>query len=189
MLGFSTKTDFLHDKTLVDLGCGDQYTRKAFEGYGESYWGIDIDQCDLEKDAFPFAAESTDIVICLALIEHLSDPGHFLTEIKRILKPGGLVWISTPDIKACGADFWNDPTHMHPYTRTSLRMLLQMHGYADVLITPNYHCKPNALYRDTDINFFRARHLMPFAGTSWAPVPEFLKGHCTGLFAIAKKLC
>lgn len=66
-----------------------------------------------------------------------------------------------------------------------------MHCYADVLITPNYRCKPNALYRYTDFNFFHARHLMPFAGKSWswAPVPEFLKGHCTGPFAIARKLC
>ena len=178
---------FLDGKAVVDLGCGDQYIRKAFEDRGATYRGIDVDECNLEVESFPVENDSQDIAVCLALIEHLQDPGHFLAETLRGLKPGGLLWLSTPDIEACGAKFWNDPTHVHPYTRASLRTLLRMNGFEDVLVTPNYRCKPNDLYRDTDFNFFRARHLMPFAGTSRFPVPEWLKGHCTGLFALAKK--
>jgi 2-polyprenyl-3-methyl-5-hydroxy-6-metoxy-1,4-benzoquinol methylase len=187
MLHADTNPDFLTGKLVSDLGCGDQYIRKAFEERGVSYRGVDIDECNLETEIFPLEDESTDIAVCLALIEHLTDPGHFLAETKRILKPGGLLWMSTPDIEACGAKFWNDPTHVHPYTRASLRMLLRMNGFVDVLVTPNYRCKPCDLYRDADFNFLRARYLMPFAGTSRLPVPEFLRGHCTGLFALARK--
>ena len=166
MLNVQTKVEFLNGKAVVDLGCGDQYIRKALENRGALYRGVDIDECNLEADLFPIEDSSKDIAVCLALIEHLQDPGHFLSETHRILRPGGLLWLSTPDIKACGAEFWNDPTHVHPYTRTSLRTLLSMNRFTDVLVTPNYRCKSSKSYRDTDFNFFRARHLMPFAGTS-----------------------
>ena len=93
----------------------------------------------------------------------------------------------TPDIEACGAKFWNDPTHVHPYTRASFRMLLEMNGFKDVLVTPNYRCKPSSYYANSGFNFFRARYLMPFSGVSRLPVPTFLKGGCTGLFALGRK--
>jgi len=188
MLDIDIKQSFALDgMSVVDLGCGDQYIRPAVEKRGGIYRGIDIDECNLETQDFPAETNSYDIAICLALIEHLRDPGHFLMEIKRILKPGGMVWMSTPDIESCGNKFWNDPTHVHPYNRSSFRMLLRMNGFADVVVTPNYRCKPRQLYRDSDFNFFRARYLMPLAGTSRLPMPSWLKGKCTGLFALAIK--
>lgn len=187
MLKVHADGSFLDGKSVIDLGCGDQYLRKAFEDRGATYRGVDIDECDLESRSFPVGDGVQDIAVCLALIEHLQDPGYFLAETFRVLKPGGLLWLSTPDIEACGAKFWNDPTHVHPYTRASLRTLLRMNGFIDALVTPDYRCKPSTLYRDTDFNFFRARRLMPFAGTSRLPVPDWLKGQCTGLFALAKK--
>lgn len=185
MLSVEADLDYFAGKAIIDLGCGDQYIRNPFERRGATYRGIDIDECNLETQDIPVPSSSYDIAVSLALVEHLIDPGNFLTEVKRILKPGGLLWMSTPDIAACGAKFWNDPTHMHPYTRSSFRMLLKMNGFTDVLITPNYRCKSAHLYRDTDINFFRARHLMPFSGTSRFPAPEWLKGKSSGLFALA----
>ena len=187
MLKVPPNGGFLSGKRVVDLGCGDQYIKKAFEDRGATYRGVDIDECNLEVQRFPVEDSSQDIAVCLALIEHLRDPGHFLAETLRVLKPGGLLWLSTPDIEACGTKFWNDPTHVHPYTRASLKMVLRMNSFNDVLVTPNYRCKPSNLYCDTDFNFFRARRLMPFAGTSRLPVPDWLKGQCTGLFALAKK--
>ena len=174
------------DKMILDLGCGDQYVRQSFEYRGANYLGLDINICNFETDHFPLKDNTCDIAFSLALLEHLHDPGLFLSEIRRVLKPNGLVFLSTPDIKACKTSFWNDPTHIHPYTRVSLRTLLAMNGFLDVLVTPNYRCKPLSFYRDTNLNFFRARHLMPFLGTTRVPVPEFLKGHCTGLFAMAR---
>ena len=186
MLHLQDDGSFLNGKAVLDLGCGDQFLKKAFQDRGATYRGIDVDDCNLEVQAFPVEGASQDIAVCLALIEHLQDPGHFLAETLRVLKPGGWLWLSTPDIEACGAKFWNDPTHVHPYTRASLRTLLRMNGFIDALVTPNFRCKPSNLYRDTDFNFFRARHLMPFAGTSRLPVPDWLKGQCTGLFALAR---
>ena len=173
-------------KTIVDLGSGDQHLRDSLESRGATYIGIDIDVCNLEIDKIPLSSNGVDIAIGLSLIEHLHDPSNFLSEVKRILKPGGALWMDTPDIDACGTAFWNDPTHVHPYTRKSFRLLLEMNGFNNVLITPNYRCKKKKFYADTNFNFYRARKLMPFKGTSWLPVPEILKGSCTGLFALAK---
>lgn len=187
VLGIEDGPRCLTGKIIVDLGCGDRFLKKPIENRGAIYRGLDINECDLETEALPMQDCGSDIAICLALLEHLKDPGHFLTEVKRILKPGGALWLSTPDIEACGPKFWNDPTHVHPYTRSSLRMLLQMSGFLDVLIAPNYRCKKPSLYRDTDFTFFRARYLMPFRGNSRWPVPDIFKGQCTGLFSLARK--
>ena len=187
MLSEDTASNYFAGKSIVDLGCGDQYIRKSLVAKGALYRGLDINECDLEKETFPIKDHSVDIAISLALLEHLTDPGNFLAEVNRILKPGGLLWLSTPDIEACGAKFWNDPTPIHPYTRSSLRMLLKMNAFVDVVVTPNYRCKPKCYYSDNNFMFFMSRHLLLLKGSTQLPVPEFLKGQCTGLFALAKK--
>ena len=56
---------------------------------GETF-DCDVDHFDAERDIFPYADASFDTVLCCELIEHLSaDPMHMMSEINRILKPGG----------------------------------------------------------------------------------------------------
>ena len=165
-----------------------QHLRAAFELRGANYQGIDINDCNIETDSLPIPSEKVDIVVAMAVIEHLRDPGHFLDEIKRILRHGGALWMDTPDIEACGNKFWNDPTHVQPFTRASLRAPLEMSGFMDVLITPNYRCKTKKMYSGSRFSFFRARYLMSLRGTSNLPVPASLKGSCSGIFALARKL-
>ena len=177
----------LENKCVVDLGCGDRYLEKALRERGGSYYGVDINQCDLECEAIPLGEDSQDIAVCLALIEHLRDASHFLSEVIRVLRPGGVIWLSTPNIEVCKEKFWRDPTHVHPYTRESLRALLEMMSFEEVLITPNYRCKPRHFYKETEFNFLRSHYLMPFSGRSRLPIPSILKGGCTGIFALASK--
>jgi SAM-dependent methyltransferase len=187
VLDINDSDSALNGKTVIDLGCGDQFLKNSFRIRAAKYTGIDIDECNLEFDEVPVGDECCDIAVSMAVIEHLTEPGHFLNEVKRILKPGGVLWMDTPDIQACKAKFWNDPTHVHPYTRTSFQILMEMNGFTDVLITPNYRCKPKKFYHNSNFNFFRARYLMPFSGTNSLPIPGFIKGHCTGLFALGRK--
>jgi len=59
----------------------------------------DIDLFDAEKDIYPYTDASFDTVLCCELIEHLpSDPMHMMSEINRILKPGGHLVLTTPNI-------------------------------------------------------------------------------------------
>jgi 2-polyprenyl-3-methyl-5-hydroxy-6-metoxy-1,4-benzoquinol methylase len=177
----------LDGRNVIDLGCGDQHLRDAFESRGALYRGIDINECNLETDNFPIQSESIDVAVSMAVVEHIHDPGHFLAEITRVLKAGGVLWMDTPDISACGSAFWDDPTHVHPYTRSSLKTLLEISGFKDVLITPNYRCKSKRMYSGSNFSFIRARYLMPFKGTSTSIAPHFLKGACTGIFCLARK--
>jgi len=51
-----------------------------------------------EKDRFPYSDEGFDLVLCTEVIEHLIfSPTHMLYEINRVLKPGGILILSTPN--------------------------------------------------------------------------------------------
>jgi glycosyltransferase involved in cell wall biosynthesis/SAM-dependent methyltransferase len=59
----------------------------------------DIDLFDAEKDPFPYEDGAFSTVLCCELIEHLpSDPMHMLSEINRILRDGGHLVLTTPNI-------------------------------------------------------------------------------------------
>ncbi len=59
----------------------------------------DIDHFDAEKDIYPYPDASFNTVLCCELLEHLfEDPMHMMTEINRILKPGGHLVLTTPNI-------------------------------------------------------------------------------------------
>ena len=65
---------------------------------GETFQ-CDVDHFDAERDAYPYADASFDTVLCCELIEHLfADPMHMMAEINRILKPGGHLVITTPNL-------------------------------------------------------------------------------------------
>lgn len=57
--------------------------------------------CDVERQCLPFPADTFDQVVLSEVIEHLAfNPFHTLSEIERVLKPGGRAWITTPNL-AC----------------------------------------------------------------------------------------
>jgi SAM-dependent methyltransferase len=58
-----------------------------------------VDLFDAEKDPFPYPDAHFDTVLCCELIEHLpSDPMHLMAEVNRIIKDGGHLVLTTPNI-------------------------------------------------------------------------------------------
>jgi SAM-dependent methyltransferase len=111
--------------------------------------GLDLRCGDLESLAFP--AESLDIVTAYDLIEHLSDPLSFLREAHRILKPGGVLALETPNfgglvfrigrllarlgplratLEPLQARLW-PKFHVQYFTRDSMASALRGNGFAD----------------------------------------------------------
>lgn len=123
---------------LLDLGCGKGIHIKEFEKLGIECYGLDIridlkhprvKRCDVETSKFPFKSEYFDVVFNKSLIEHIGNPEHMLKESSRVLKPGGIIIIMTPDWKSQMNHFWDDYTHVHPYTPKSLRDCLTINGF------------------------------------------------------------
>ncbi len=53
---------------------------------------------DVERDSFPHEDESFDVVLCLEVLEHLVvDPMGMMAEVNRVLKPGGIFVLTTPN--------------------------------------------------------------------------------------------
>ena len=66
---------------------------------GDEVFTVDVDLFDAEKDRFPYDDAYFSTVLCCELLEHLTaDPMHMMAEINRILKPGGHVLITTPNL-------------------------------------------------------------------------------------------
>ena len=102
-------------KRVIDLGCGSGYGAARIAKVAERIEGIDISgeaiefaksryratnlafHC-VEPDArLPFADETFDVALSFQVIEHVDDDARYLTEARRILAPGGMLLIITPD--------------------------------------------------------------------------------------------
>jgi glycosyltransferase involved in cell wall biosynthesis/SAM-dependent methyltransferase len=82
---------------------GETDHRSVTSENGEKF-RCDIDLFDAEKDRFPYDDGYFSTVLCCELIEHLpSDPMHMMGEINRILKPGGTLVLTTPNIASARA--------------------------------------------------------------------------------------
>jgi 2-polyprenyl-3-methyl-5-hydroxy-6-metoxy-1,4-benzoquinol methylase len=98
------------DAVLLDVGCGVGNLRQFVMGRVGRYIGVDI----LRYDAFPVDAEfqpanldsgridlpdgSADIVAAVETIEHLENPRAFVRDLVRLVKPGGWVIVTTPNV-------------------------------------------------------------------------------------------
>lgn len=172
----------LKGTTFLDLGCGDQFLRHAVEG--ANYIPLDIDDLDFESDAFPIADNSVDILFSLAVVEHITNIGHFMSECFRVLKSNGIIYLSTPNFRYSFRSFYNDPTHVRPFTEVSLRKTVEYYGFKTAEVFPSARCKADWFYQGK-YRFAKCAYL-PFLGSNkWAP--SLLRGRATGIICLAVK--
>lgn len=83
-----------------------------------------------------------DVVYAAQVLEHLPAPNEDLAEIRRILRPGGLLYVDVPNYRTLPIILGRDdfllntpPQHINYFTSRSLRTLLQSAGFRDVRIT------------------------------------------------------
>ena len=144
---------------MLDVGCGEDgalfpMVQDRFrELYGLDRYDIAVPsggrviakKCDLDREPFPFKDSFFDRVACADVIEHVRDPLLLMTECFRVLKPGGGVVVTTPNVRfyphllelALRGRFpktSNDPReydggHLHFFTFKDVRQLLERAGF------------------------------------------------------------
>lgn len=130
-------------ESALDLGCGDgRLTERVAAGdlTGADVSAValerartrleDVRLVELEPDApLPFEDGEFDLVLCAETIEHVRDVQLFLSEIRRVLRPGGTLALTTPASPALARP--PDPLspHLRFFTKRSLRRLLDELGF------------------------------------------------------------
>jgi predicted SAM-dependent methyltransferase len=84
---------------LLNLGCGDIF-HPAWKNIDIQSQSEHVQACDLRR-GLPFGSETFDVVYHSHVFEHLrpSETSPFLTEIKRVLKQGGIMRVVVPDLE------------------------------------------------------------------------------------------
>ena len=150
--------------TILDVGCGNGQIASYFAEKNECV-GVDVD-CHLddtssdrpflfrlvESEWLPFEEESFDVVVSHHVIEHVTDQNLHLSEIKRVLKPGGICYLACPNK---GSPFMkghvgNDmvPDHLQFDALIAASGMLGIECYSEILMYPEDY------YLDTKFTAF-----------------------------------
>jgi SAM-dependent methyltransferase len=126
-----------HGGCLLEIGSGMGHLvgqlEDSFQTYGMdlNHWAVEQSKSVVDKsilqtasaEEIPFADHSFDVVIIKHIVEHLPNPEKAIAEIGRVIAPGGVLILSTPNLdsllKPWKGDRWigyQDPTHisLHP---------------------------------------------------------------------------
>lgn len=141
------------DARLLDVGCGSGTYLKLMRDLGWQVRGVELDEGAVQTarrakldvrqgtmdDLDPELDGMFDAITVGHVIEHTHDPVAALTAASRVLKPGGTLWIGTPNLGSFGAWLFRarwralePPRHLVIFTGAALTVALHRAGFIDV---------------------------------------------------------
>ena len=136
---------FCTGASVVEVGCGSGYGALLVSQVATVVRALDVDRTlvhqleplDRPNVTFewydgrhlPVQDQAADVCICFQVLEHVPDPDRFLRELRRVVRPGGVVLLTTPNAEwrlLPGQRPWN-PYHLREYRADELRALLERH--------------------------------------------------------------
>ncbi len=143
-------------KRLLDLGCGNGAFLLRAHSAGWDVVGVDFDPKAVEVacsqgldvrlggvESLDPSAEQFDVITLAHVIEHVHHPVQVLQACFSLLKPGGFLWLETPNIASDGHQLYGaswrglePPRHLVLFTLDSMRNALSAVGFADIKTLP-----------------------------------------------------
>lgn len=143
---------FCRGLDVLDIASGEGYGTALIAQVARSVVGVEIDHVAVQASrsefqkpnlsfeqgdarAIPLAHQSVDVIVSFETLEHLAEQEQFLLELRRVLRPGGMLVISTPDreiYSALGQP--PNPFHVLELTRSEFEALLLKH-FANITVS------------------------------------------------------
>lgn len=144
------------DREVLEAGCGEGYGADLIAAVARRVVAVDYDEAAVAHVRcryprvevmhanladLPLPGASVDVVVNFQVIEHLWDQAQFVAECARVLRPSGLLMVSTPNriTFSPGRDTPINPFHTRELNAAELTELLVDAGFADVLIFGLFH--------------------------------------------------
>ncbi|MEA2404067.1 MAG: hypothetical protein QOE08_714 [Thermoleophilaceae bacterium] len=129
---------------VLDVGAGEQPYRELFEHveYTTADWANSVHpgarHVDIvaPADDLPVDDASFDAVINTQVLEHVAEPGAVLSELHRVLRPGGRLFMTLP----FAWELHEEPFDFYRYTRYGISHLLRKAGFTGIEARPRNDC-------------------------------------------------
>lgn len=156
---YAIAQNFVSEKNILDIACGEGYGTNLLSKYAEKITGIDIDIDTITKAKkkynnskikfkpgsileIPEIKQTFDVIVCFETLEHIDNHQIAMDELKRVLKQGGLLIISTPNkISYSKSNTPNNPYHKKELNKTEFESLLCTYfKYVKILSQISFSC-------------------------------------------------
>ncbi len=181
MVAYNTSAELISGSVL-EVGAGEGYGLQYLVPKSQQYMAIDKFKTDIPEDLqrnpkfrfrqmnvppFDALADNTfDYVVSFQVIEHIEDDEFLVREIYRVLKPGGKLILTTPNIKM---SLTRNPWHVREYTTEGLQALMQkvfnkvdMQGvFGNEKVMAYYEANKASVRRITRFDVFNFQYRLP----------------------------
>jgi len=163
---------------VLDIGCGTKPYRRLFPG-ATQYVGTETkrtftpgNQADVTcfGEALPFRTTTFDAVVCTEVLEHVAEPSDFLREVERVMRPGAVLLLTTPQTWG----LHEEPYDFYRYTKYGLQYLFRKAGFEMIEVAPTTGTLGTVGQRLSSFFYYRLggrnRLLKPLAVVVCAPI-------------------